>query len=586
MNKIFLATTAREDFWDTSYPIVFLGLQCCLYSRRTYWKKLNGKVVKSPFNDLNLKNQSSINIDITYEKLLAALGRELNTAHKVKYSLRYWRILIGPWLHTYISTIYDAFYQLRAAENQFPNYETIILAKDSFVVPTDTADYYRLLRLDSYHLQIYSKILNYLGRKFPERSIPKTPIKSRNNNYLEAAKSLLLTLYTKVVKNYFSGIFLRDSYFSRCMEFRFMLSFPGKFFPIIGQFFISSTCDLDESIRKRNFNSLSPLDEFEECLFFHLWGDIPSCFLEECSVTRSDALGRYPNEAKVIFSSNAWYTDELFKFWAAESSERGAKILASQHGGTYGIVAYIPSELHEIAISDTYYTWGWKSPPYPSKIIPMPSCILIGRKRVGANNHNNGILWVPTQHERYQLWFPYLPEDALVYIDCQIRFARSLRNDIFKEVCIRHKPLDYGWSLSDRLNDFFPEIKINSHKTPFLESLERCRLYVCDHLSTTFIEALFIDKPTVLFWDESITPVRECAASYLNLLREEGILFSSPEEAANVINENYVDIESWWNEPSRKSAVRKFCAQYASMPLGAIEIWEKEFRRQYSAATT
>jgi len=35
---VFLATTALEDFWDVSYPIVFLSEGCKRYSRRAYWE--------------------------------------------------------------------------------------------------------------------------------------------------------------------------------------------------------------------------------------------------------------------------------------------------------------------------------------------------------------------------------------------------------------------------------------------------------------------------------------------------------------------------------------------------------------------
>tara|TARA_Y100000294_G_C8412192_1_gene279270 strand:- start:305 stop:646 length:342 start_codon:yes stop_codon:yes gene_type:complete len=42
-----------------------------------------------------------------HEELLAELSDFLNDHHGVDYSLRYWRILIGPWLGYFTQTLFD-----------------------------------------------------------------------------------------------------------------------------------------------------------------------------------------------------------------------------------------------------------------------------------------------------------------------------------------------------------------------------------------------------------------------------------------------------------------------------------------------
>ena len=52
-------------------------------------------------------DRDKINIEDMYEKKLKILIRKLNEIHKINKDDRYWRIILGPWLYSYISTIYE-----------------------------------------------------------------------------------------------------------------------------------------------------------------------------------------------------------------------------------------------------------------------------------------------------------------------------------------------------------------------------------------------------------------------------------------------------------------------------------------------
>ena len=104
LNEVFLATTAQEEFWDVSKPIVFLGEWCLLYERRSYWEPLNYKLLSIPYKNSSFVENTYDYINCTYEKILPLLSETLNSIHGRKHSIRYWRILIGPWLHLYLST--------------------------------------------------------------------------------------------------------------------------------------------------------------------------------------------------------------------------------------------------------------------------------------------------------------------------------------------------------------------------------------------------------------------------------------------------------------------------------------------------
>ena len=42
-------------------------------------------------------------------------------------------------------------------------------------------------------------------------------------------------------------------------------------------------------------------------------------------------------ENKIIFTCNAW-RDTIFKFWVADQTNKGNKLIYGQHGGGYGML--------------------------------------------------------------------------------------------------------------------------------------------------------------------------------------------------------------------------------------------------------
>lgn len=168
----FLATTAIEEFWDTTKPILFLGDWCRRYSRKSFWEPLAGEVLGSPWEDTQRFHQANHYVVDVYERLLPVLAEALNELHDVKHGMRYWRIILGPWLQLYIPGIYDRYMCLQMAFDKHPNVTSTVLSEDAWVTPCDTLEFVQLLKGDAYNLQIYSRMLKLLGKNFPQKSIP------------------------------------------------------------------------------------------------------------------------------------------------------------------------------------------------------------------------------------------------------------------------------------------------------------------------------------------------------------------------------------------------------------------------------
>jgi putative transferase (TIGR04331 family) len=113
---MFLATTADERFWKTEGPVLFLGKWCQLYARRHVWQALPHEVLPYHWEDRTRLYTDYRTIDTVYEQTLEMLSGILNTLHGENHSIRYWRIIVGPWLNAFIGILYDRYLSICAAE--------------------------------------------------------------------------------------------------------------------------------------------------------------------------------------------------------------------------------------------------------------------------------------------------------------------------------------------------------------------------------------------------------------------------------------------------------------------------------------
>lgn len=581
--QIFLATTALEEFWETKKTIVFLGEWCLLYGRRPFWERLNGKLLGSPFSNAKGAHDAHKYVNEIYERVLPRVGDILNSIHGTHNSLRYWRIVAGPWLMTYLHVVYDRYSHIKKALEQYPDFDTLVMAESSFVVPADLMGYVNSLKEDAENLQIYSKILVALGKTYPCKELAKTADPRRVEPVRDTLKRRMFgavaTLIPFIGITSTRSIFLKNTYFPLSFILPLVLKHPRLLSISIVGTPKPSNYVYNQEARKEIKKIWVGDGEFEQCVSAMLFSDIPKCYVEGYRDIKARTCGCYPENPKAIFSATAWYYDEGFKQWAAAAADRGALLIGTTHGGAYGGWADFSSELHETEIVNRYYTWGWVRLDSRADVIPYPASKLVGRKKLVADNSKSGILWAGTTSPRYLRDFPKLPLFYSEYLSWQCRFASTLRKNLVDNVRFRPHREDGGWGVVGRLRSCIPGVQIETWEVSFEESLANCRLYVCDHMSTTFAEALAVNKPTILFWNPQANELKPEAQFYYDLLRDNGILFDNPEGAGAAVNQFYDDVESWWNEPERQNAIQVFCERFARTSPDAVSLWVDEFKR-------
>src|SRR3989338_2309075 len=130
---------------------------------------------------------------------------------------------------------------------------------------------------------------------------------------------------------------------------------------------------------------------------------------------------------------------------------------------------------------------------------------------------------------------------------------------------------DYGWGQATRWHDRFPDLRLNDG-TDFMEPLIRSsRLFISPYNSTTFLETLGRNIPTIMFWNPKYSELRPNAQSYFDRLQQAGIFHDTPESAAAKVTEIWDDVPGWWQQKAVMEARQFFCNRFACTVVNPIQ---------------
>lgn len=582
----FLATTALNEFWDASLPILFLGPWCKKFSCRGIWEKLDAETLPQPYGDGEAV-RIFLYLQELHTRMLDDLACKLNLMHGVNYSARYWTIIAGPWLYYYLHSQYAKYLFIKSAFTRYPDLTTIVLDEADHVTPENTWDMVTLLKDDLYNLQLYGSMLKALGYRFPSRRIspPSADISSRNKHvqlsgFLKRFLKRALGKAFSILKDR-ASIILHNSYLPGKIQFLLAVKTRGKIIPApieSGEFpAIAVNPAMRAAIGGLNLKD----NEFEHIISRVIVNDLPKTIVENYSGMRIDVSGKYPAQPKAIFSSVSWYFDDMFKEWAARCAETGTVLIGNQHGGNYGSLSYLFQDGYELSILDRYYSWGWKRDTARCPVIPMTATKMMGIKNSSKAGQESGLFYVTNGGLwHYILPFPMTSDYLEAYMKSQMVFLSSLSREARAMLKVRPHLEDRGFDTVQRFMSIDPDIRIDRWTDPFQTSLEQCALFICDHCfnSTTFMEALHIDKPCILFHpDYAADEVHPDARKYYDELKEVDVLFDNADDAARQVNEVYREPRKWWNDVRRREVVARFKANYLRPSENAVCEWTREF---------
>ena len=126
MSKLLVVSAIKESL-GSDEDLVFLGEWCKEHGSDFLWNNRKNKTLEFYLKDRNKFEKDYEYLGEFFERLLSSLSSSLNSYNKVNYSIRCWRIILGPWLLTYVSALWSRWECLKIAfeNNKFD--KTIVL---------------------------------------------------------------------------------------------------------------------------------------------------------------------------------------------------------------------------------------------------------------------------------------------------------------------------------------------------------------------------------------------------------------------------------------------------------------------------
>ena len=193
-------------YWEIDKPILFAGEWCLDPYKKDIWSKLDYKILESNtfYTEENL-NQIKI-CDRIYEKLLSELSAKLNELNNINWSLRSWRIVVGPWLERYVAVINNRLNLLKKSKVDFNIKFKSIKFNDESLASFDLLDFTDKANSHEWNENLIRRLNEiYTNKDFDSKFLEKIKLKKDNFNKKNLIQSIIKK--TKIKFNLFWKLF-------------------------------------------------------------------------------------------------------------------------------------------------------------------------------------------------------------------------------------------------------------------------------------------------------------------------------------------------------------------------------------------
>ena len=230
-NKYFLITTAIKETWKYDDNTICLGDWCKTYENQNEWKRLNSIVVSYHWDNRRKLYNDHKTLRIIYERLLIDVSYILNDIHNTNHSIRYWRILIGPWLLYFTEIVFDRWECIKKVNNEYDIINTRILnIPTESIIPFGMNQFRSMYITEVWNHYIFAKIIKKNTNIKYEIVDYRSYFRNEKNTYYKI-KGLLKSIPFKILEstlNIFSkknDAFFLSTYLNLKSEILLNLSF-------------------------------------------------------------------------------------------------------------------------------------------------------------------------------------------------------------------------------------------------------------------------------------------------------------------------------------------------------------------------
>lgn len=519
-------------------------------------------------NHKKKKNDVKFIISI-YKKLIKTLTAKLNKAHNQNHNEKYWNFLLSRWLLTFISQVYAKWViSSYILEKHKIKKFFVIELNDKDFIPENTEDaHYMTSDLRGYYSHfcfkgIFNYRLNNLNEvKLPFNKFNKIPKKSNN-----------IKLVLKKTKVIYFAFFKKIFFYKVSFDKKISLHLLVKNF-VLNFFFRSKEIVVkkrkNEEIRNKFFQTFEKKSGFEGFLIEHMKILMPKEFLENYLIIYKEHLSlNWPKNPDYIATSYGHYYDELFKIYCARNISKKTKLYIFQHGyGTYFLDDNFYSAGWDKIKCDKYLIWGnQQRKSYEPFFYPKKWLLKKGNKLKAKKNYK--IISFLYGFNEQPVRSPHGYKD--IYIRNKaisketINFYNILKKELKRKINLRSLDASYKKKVEKTIKDNLHNVRIhNPYLNPFYKHLEKFDITIHFFLGTTFFDTLFLNKPSLLIYDEEHQFKHDKDfIRIIDKLKKSNIIFDDGEIAANFLNKNISNLENWWNNPKVEKIKEEFRSKY------------------------
>lgn len=570
-----LITTADERTWKFDRPVVFLGEWCKSYNRKHIWQQIDAQTLCPLGKGQAEKDRLYAEARALENRLFPILVEVLNQHHQLTYTERTWKILIGPWLRRNVDVISNRINTLEKCMQHYTLSGTTAIRSEVSLAPADALTALASYGRDDWNVAVFVRIMELSGAancpvewlSDTAATEPPVNIASLSTPLIRKVLKQLAISAGKIARLFCreTDAFIIHTYLPLLEQIKLQIAL-GQF----PQFWVipkpAFTNRVDSQLRQQLLSSFNGRLETRHARLAAtlMMETLPSCYLEEFSTLLETVLQLpFPATPRFIFTSNNFEANEVFQLWAALKAQSGSQYFIGQHGNNYGTYRYMSHTIEE-ETSDKFLTWGWKgalNQHTPAFIFKMS-----GLRKPLRQDPKGGLLLVENiLGHRIYVWDR--PHDFESYLQQQITFAKSLNQDIKKQLKVRlhYTHTSFNACEPQRWRDMDQSITVEPGIAAFKQLVEQSRLVVYGYDSTGILESLALNLPTLVLMENGFEFLHDDALPYYQQLLEAGIVHVCPKAAADKVNEIWGHVDAWWFSGNVQAARANFCDRYSRL---------------------
>ena len=518
--------------------------------------------------DFNVVNKEDLinswyYVEKKHDLYISVLVKRLNVIHKKNHSLEFWKRSFSQGLLRQITFLHQVFDLL---EKKFKSdcFDFSTLSTSSFIIPADFEEQRNFLgslhgqeQLFSLYIDcFYPKLIRdrfTICLKKNSKTLLKNSIKKWVCNLTNFLKSCLKNYGVDKSK---SKVLLLGCYFGKHHVYNLIKKSQSKIVDL-SSIIYSKKFVRNYSIRAKLSKLPAGADRFDEFFFSSLNYLFPEVFLEGFKYNLSyskNLLSQYPKLRYIV--SEAWLSHTKINLFRAYAYEvKCVKTYYNEHNCIFHpfVGNFVDFQSRNI---DKYLTFGWSNPEdkFSSTSSLFPFSI---RKKKQIDDldilyvSNPAEFFFPTYTSSYSNW----GYGSILHLKFVKSFFQFLPQNIKHKISYRSYPTDYqiaGLKLNKEklLADYLKGVKfVSSFKfkgETCKEQMLSSKLVIVDFLSTSYLESLHMNIPTICFWDPESMSLKPEYSDFFDDLISAKIIHTNPVKAAKHLENVYNNPQTWW----------------------------------------